>query len=86
MQALLGLQPDALNDRIILRPTLPHDVNMLRVSNMRVGMHRISFEVRQENDTLKVDVTRADPVAVVVEAPIEETPFEWPAPLGRLRV
>ena len=82
VQSLLGLRVDALNDRIILRPTLPRDVNLLRLTNLRIGRHRVDFEVRRQNDTIKVDVTRAAPIAVVVEPPVEEAKFEWPQPLG----
>jgi glycogen debranching enzyme len=70
VQALLGLEPDARAERITLRPTLPRAVNVLRVTNMRVGDRRVSFEVRRENGEIKVDVTQAAPVAVVVEPPV----------------
>jgi glycogen debranching enzyme len=81
VQTLLGLRVDALNDRIMLRPTLPHDVNLLRVQNLRIGQHRVNFEVRRDNGTTRVDVTRAAPVAVVVEPPVPTPKFEWPQPL-----
>ncbi|MFN8634425.1 MAG: amylo-alpha-1,6-glucosidase [Chloroflexota bacterium] len=71
-QALLGLEPDAAADRIALRPTLPRHVNELRVRNLRVGGHRVDFEVRRDNGSIRVDVTRAAPVAVVVEGPVGE--------------
>jgi hypothetical protein len=83
VQALLGLRVDALNERIIMRPTLPQDVNLLRMTNLRVGEHRVAFEVRRENGAIKVDVTRAAPIAVMVEPPVPDTRFEWPQPLGR---
>jgi glycogen debranching enzyme len=71
-QALLGLRPDASGDRITLRPTLPRAVNQLRVKNLRVGEHRVDLEVLRDNGTTRVEVTRAAPVAVVVEAPVAE--------------
>lgn len=73
LQALLGLEPDARADRLVLRPSLPRAINQLRVSQMRIGQHRIDFEVRRENGSIRVDVTRAAPVAVVVEAPIPDS-------------
>lgn len=76
MQTLLGLEPDAAGERITLRPTLPKAVNELRVTNMRVGKHRVTFEVRRERGTIKVDVTHAAPVAVVVEPPVYDVTHE----------
>jgi hypothetical protein len=55
------------------------------VNNMRIGKHRVDFEVRRINGVAKVDVTRAAPIAVVVEPPVEEARFEWPQPLGPTR-
>ena len=81
VQSLLGLRVDALNERIVLRPTLPQDVNVLRVHNLRIGKHRVDFEVKRDNGTTRVDVTRAAPIAVVVEPPVETVKFEWPEPL-----
>ena len=75
-QALLGLRVDAESDRVLLRPTLPRGVNELRVRNLRVGEHRVDFAVRRINGSLSVDVTQAAPIAIVVEGPIHETPFE----------
>jgi glycogen debranching enzyme len=72
VQALLGLRPDAATQRIVLRPTLPRAVNRLRVRKMRIGGQQIDFEVRRENGTTRVDVTQAGPIAVVVEAPLQE--------------
>jgi glycogen debranching enzyme len=76
IQTLLGLRPDAPGGRITLRPTLPRAVNLLRVRNLCVGKHRIDFEVRRDNGTMQVDVSRAAPIAVVVEAPSHEARFE----------
>jgi hypothetical protein len=76
---------DARNNRVTLRPTLPHDVDLLRLSNLRIGKHRIDLHVRRENGTTTVDVTRAAPIAVVVEPPIDRPRFEWPQPLGPSR-
>jgi hypothetical protein len=78
VQSLLGLQPDAANARLLLRPTLPRAVNMLRVSNLCVGEHRVSFEVRREHGEIKVDVTRAAPIAVVVEPPLPTASLHAP--------
>jgi glycogen debranching enzyme len=86
VQSLLGLRVDARNNRVTLRPTLPHDLNLLRLSNLRIGKHRIDLEVRRDNGTTRVDVTRAAPIAVVVEPPIETPRFEWPQPLGPSRL
>ena len=82
VQSLLGLRVDALDQRIVLRPTLPQDVNRLRVQNLRVGKHRVDFEAQRDNGTTRVDVTGAAPIAVVVESPVETAKFEWPRPLG----
>jgi glycogen debranching enzyme len=85
VQSLLGLRVDARTNRVTLRPTLPHDLNLIRLSNLQIGKHRIDLDVRRENGTTRVDVTRAAPVAVVVEPPIERPRFEWPQPLGPTR-
>ena len=76
IQSLLGLRVDAAAERILLRPTLPTGINVLRVKNLHIGKHRVDFDVRREDGTLKVDVTQAAPVAVVVEPPSREARFE----------
>ncbi|MGE3913522.1 MAG: amylo-alpha-1,6-glucosidase, partial [Chloroflexota bacterium] len=76
VQSLLGLRVDAQAERILLRPTLPRGVNLMRVRNLRIGKHRIDLEIRREDGMEKVDVTRAAPIAVVVEPPRREARFE----------
>ena len=70
VQSLLGLRADALAERLVLRPTLPRGINMVQVRNMRIGKHRVDLEVHRSGDGVHVDVTKAAPVAVVVEGPV----------------
>jgi glycogen debranching enzyme len=76
IQSLLGLTVDAAAGRVTMRPTLPKDVNYLKLSNLAVGKHRIDLEVRRDDETIRVDVTQAAPIAVIVEPPSREARFE----------
>jgi glycogen debranching enzyme len=69
VQTMLGLRADAANNRILLRPTLPRGINAVQIRNMRVASHRLDFDVIRAGNAVRVDVTRAAPVAIVVEGP-----------------
>ncbi len=68
VQALLGLEADATADRLVVRPTLLDRFGRLSVKNLRVGQHRVSFDVRRENGRAVVDVPDGAPLEVVVGA------------------
>jgi glycogen debranching enzyme len=76
IQSLLGLTVDAVAGRVTMRPTLPRAVNLLQLKNLAVGGHRIDLEVRRVDGVVKVDVTQAAPIAVIVEPPSHEARFE----------
>jgi glycogen debranching enzyme len=76
IQSLLGLRVDAAGGLLTMRPTLPSAINQLQIRNLLVGGHRIDLDVRREHGIEKVDVTRAAPIAVVVEPPSREARFE----------
>ena len=71
VQALLGLRADAAGERLLLRPTLPKNINTVQVRNLRVGGHRVDLDVERSGHSARVEVTRAAPIAVVVEGPAQ---------------
>jgi hypothetical protein len=56
LQALLGLEADALNKTLYLRPSLPPWLGRIRYTNLRVAGTRVGFEVRRTSDGLHVEV------------------------------
>ncbi|MCC7372103.1 MAG: amylo-alpha-1,6-glucosidase [Chloroflexi bacterium] len=76
VQSLLGLRVDAAAGRVTLRPTLPKAVTHLSMRRLTVGSHQIDLDVHREGNEVRVDVTQAAPVAVVVEPPSLEARFE----------
>ncbi|HLG70764.1 MAG TPA: amylo-alpha-1,6-glucosidase, partial [Chloroflexota bacterium] len=49
VEGLLGIQPDALNKRVLLRPHLPAGWDRVQVRNLRLGGHTLSFTMAGNN-------------------------------------
>ena len=47
MQTMLGLYPDAPNNVLYVKPTLPDWLHLVTVKNMMVGGEKISIEFKQ---------------------------------------
>jgi glycogen debranching enzyme len=65
LQALLGLECDAFDGVVHLRPTLPPWLKTIRYSNLRVGDTSVDFEVVRTDGHVAVNVT--DPGGLRVE-------------------
>ncbi|MBV9777333.1 MAG: amylo-alpha-16-glucosidase [Acetobacteraceae bacterium] len=63
--ALLGIQPDAPNDRLYVDPWLPDWLPDISLTDLRVGRHMLDLRFVRESDATDLQVTRGD--ARVVE-------------------
>lgn len=66
LQAVLGLEVDALRGHIALAPTLPEGINRVTVDNLAVGRRRLRIEVARTGNADEVDVD----VQVLVGEPV----------------
>jgi len=57
---LVGIEPDAANGRLTLRPGLPEWLPVVRLENLRIGPVVIDLVVSRAGDTHVVDVSRPD--------------------------
>jgi len=55
IQTMLGLYPDAPNNVLYVKPTLPDWINLVTVKNMVVGGEKISIEFRRVNGVTTFD-------------------------------
>jgi len=58
LSALLGLEPDAANKRLVLRPALPDWLDEIELTNLRVG--NASVDLRVTRDNVSVTDQRGD--------------------------
>lgn len=70
LQSVLGLEPDAPNNRLTLSPHLPPGINRVSAFNVRLGPRRVRIEVQRRGDRdgyeCNVDVLSGPPLDVVV--------------------
>jgi glycogen debranching enzyme len=76
LQAILGFQPDAPNERLYLDPALPPWVPDIVVSDLRVGQHKFDIRFWREGERSLWEVTKG---------PAELVATQSFAPLGRAR-
>jgi glycogen debranching enzyme len=69
LQALLGLEADAAEGVIRLRPVLPAWLNAIRYKHLRVGDRYVDFEVERINGKTAIDVRRTDGLRVEASLP-----------------
>lgn len=50
LEGMLGIRPNALEDRLSLAPKLPWDWNRLTVNNIRFGTHSMNMEMDREEE------------------------------------
>ena len=60
MQAMLGIQPDAPNDRLYVDPALPDWLPDITLRDLRLGPHRLDIRFHRDNDRTVWDVLRGD--------------------------
>jgi hypothetical protein len=71
--AMLGLEPNALARRLVLRPILPTWLSVVHIQHLRVGAARVNLEVRRtgEDGTCAVSAQlTAGELSVVVQPPL----------------
>ncbi|MGA9865942.1 MAG: amylo-alpha-1,6-glucosidase, partial [Acetobacteraceae bacterium] len=66
LQALLGIQPDAPNERMYVDPSLPEWLPEITLTDVRVCDHRLDIRFFREGEATKFEVTRGN--KSVVEA------------------
>jgi glycogen debranching enzyme len=59
-QAMLGLEADAHQERLRIRPSLPDWLNTMRVSNLRIGNKRVELIVEKRDGRHDVAITGGD--------------------------
>lgn len=52
LEGMLGLQADALNNKLKLYPRLPADWNFIKVDNIRMGDHLLNFRMTRTGDKI----------------------------------
>ncbi|HVY17224.1 MAG TPA: glycogen debranching N-terminal domain-containing protein [Rhodopila sp.] len=60
LQAMLGIQPDAPNDRLYVDPALPAWLPDVTLSDLRVGRHKLDIKFHRQNDKTVWDVVKGD--------------------------
>jgi glycogen debranching enzyme len=69
IQAILGLVPDAANERLYVDPVLPHWLPDVTLQGLRVGPHVFDLRFQQVEDTAEFEVLRGPPDAVIQATP-----------------
>jgi glycogen debranching enzyme len=64
VQGLLGIQPNAVENRLTLRPQLPPDWAFVRVHALRVGRRRLSLTYRRAAAGVALDMQGGEGLAV----------------------
>jgi glycogen debranching enzyme len=64
LQAMLGIQPDAPNDRLYVDPDLPHWLPDVTLMDLRLGRRRLDIRFLRVGDRTEWDVLRGDPKVV----------------------
>ncbi len=52
LEGMLGLAPDALNNKLIFRPAFPAGWNDVKVDNIRIGKHHLNFSQSRKGDRI----------------------------------
>ena len=65
VQAMLGLEPDAPSDRLLVSPHLPAWLPEVTLHGLAVGRHVFDIAFRREGNTTVIEVLRGDPACVV---------------------
>jgi glycogen debranching enzyme len=60
IQSLLGIEADAINNKIYLNPILPEGINKVEVKNLKIGNNKINLVVIKENNCVKLNNIRIE--------------------------
>ncbi|MGE0224029.1 MAG: glycogen debranching N-terminal domain-containing protein [Acetobacteraceae bacterium] len=72
LQAILGIQPDAPNDRLYVDPTLPPWLPDITLSDLRLGQHHLDIAFRRQGEETTFEVLRGE--AEIVERRVAPVP------------
>ena len=64
LQAILGIQPDAPNNRLYVDPSLPTWLSDISLHDLRLGPHHLDIAFRRKGEETVVEVLRGDPSIV----------------------
>jgi glycogen debranching enzyme len=71
LQAMLGIQQDAPNDRLYVDPDLPDWLADVTLLDLRVGRRHLDIRFRRQGDKTVWDVTRGDAKVVEYRSSVE---------------
>lgn len=71
IQSVLGLQINAFQRRLTLRPFLPNGLRVVHLENLRVAGHSLDMWVRQTGDRVDVETSGASSLDVIVHQAAE---------------
>jgi glycogen debranching enzyme len=60
LQGMLGIQPDAPNNRLYVDPALPDWLPDVTLSDLRVGRHKLDIRFHRQNDKTVWEVLKGD--------------------------
>ncbi len=69
LRAMLGLEPDAPQDRLCIDPALPPWLPDLKLLGLRMGRHSFDIRFQRSGDATTYEVLQGDPGVVVRSAP-----------------
>ncbi len=67
VQAMIGFQPDAPNERLLLDPSLPDWLPDITLRDLRIGKQVFDIRLTRQGTATAVEVLRGDPSHVVVQ-------------------
>ena len=73
VQALLGIQPDAPNNRLFVDPWLPDWLPDITLTDLRVGHHVLNLRFQRDGDSTSFEVTRGNARIVERRSLVEAT-------------
>ncbi len=71
LQAILGIQPDAPNDRLYVDPDLPEWLPDVTLLDLRLGRRHLDIRFRRDGDKNVWDVLRGDAHVVAYRSSVE---------------
>jgi len=72
LQAMLGVQPDAPNDRLYVDPSLPEWLPDVTLTDLRLGERKLDIQFRREGERTVWEVLRGDANVVSYRSCVEE--------------
>ena len=67
LQAMLGIEPDAPNNRLLINPTLPDWLPDLTLHRLRLGQHTLDIRFWRDGEATRHEVLSGDPTIVITK-------------------